>query len=390
LRGWKGAAHREVFLLRGTDGSNLSPSSGESDANHGWTSRFAARPPGERPKVPGADRRHGHDRQDAPKSDKPTFREAVELYLADPDERDRWKDPDRTSKGKRQEFELDAFKESWADGPVDAVTWADIRRLIDGIRRRAPIKANRHLSTLKRFFGWYVKRRLIGQSPCADIDKPARETESERVLSEDEIRLFWSAAEAHGGAFRDVFRLLLITAQRESEVGKMRGREVHLGKRTWVIPPERAKNKKGSHEVTLSELGVEILEPRLRRCGDGLVFPSVKPRKENAGRTAISGYSKAKARVDQAMGDVEPFVLHDLRRTVATQMAELGIAPQVVDRGVLNHQSGVIRGVARVYNRYTYAKEAREALLAWGERLRAIVRAPPGASEAPRPADAAE
>jgi len=90
------------------------------------------------------------------------------------------------------------------------------------------------------------------------------------------------------------------------------------------------------------------------------------------------------------MGDVEPFVLHDLRRTVATQMAELGIAPQVVDRGVLYHQSGVIRGVARVYNRYTYAKEAREALLAWGERLRAIVRAPPGASEAPRPADAAE
>jgi integrase len=142
--------------------------------------------------------------------------------------------------------------------------------------------------------------------------------------------------------------------------------------------------------LSSARISRRFAEPRSRRCGDGLVFPSVKPRKENAGRTAISGYSKAKARVDQAMGDVEPFVLHDLRRTVATQMAELGIAPQVVDRGVLNQQSGVIRGVARVYNRYTYAKEAREALLAWGERLRAIVRAPPGASEAPRPADAAE
>jgi hypothetical protein len=115
------------------------------------------------------------------------------------------------------------------------------------------------------------------------------------------------------------------------------------------------------------------MEPRLRRCGARLVFPSITPRRRNKGEVAVSGYSKAKARVDAAMGDVEPFVLHDQRRTVATQMAEMGIAPQVVDRGVLNHQTGTIRGVARIYNRYEYRKEAREALLAWGERLRAIV-----------------
>ena len=126
--------------------------------------------------------------------------------------------------------------------------------------------------------------------------------------------------------------------------------------------PARARQEQERlAEVALSDLAVEILEPRLLHCGDGLVFPSVRPRKGNKGKTAISGYSMAKARVDKAMGDVEPFVLHDLGRTVATQMAKMGIAPQVVDRGVLNHQTGVIRGVARIYNKYKYGEEARDA-----------------------------
>jgi integrase len=72
------------------------------------------------------------------------------------------------------------------------------------------------------------------------------------------------------------------------------------------------------------------------------------------------------------MGDVELFLLHDLRRTAATQMAEIGIAPHVVEK-VLNHRSGMIRGIAATYNRHEYRAEQRAALLAWGERLRAIV-----------------
>jgi integrase len=89
------------------------------------------------------------------------------------------------------------------------------------------------------------------------------------------------------------------------------------------------------------------------------------------------------------MGDVEPFLLHDLRRTAATQMAEIGIAPQVVEK-VLNHKSGMIRGVAAIYNRHEYRAEQCAALLAWGERLRTIVGAPTGAYEALRPAIVAE
>jgi hypothetical protein len=89
------------------------------------------------------------------------------------------------------------------------------------------------------------------------------------------------------------------------------------------------------------------------------------------------------------MGDVRPWILHDLRRTVTWQMADMKVPPHIADK-VLNHQAGTIRGVAAIYNRHEYRAEQCAALLAWGERLRAIVGAAEGASEAPRPADVAE
>jgi len=167
----------------------------------------------------------------------------------------------------------------------------------------------------------------------------------------------------------------------------MRWRELNLESRTWTIPATRAKNGR-THEVAMSDLAVEILAKRPR--DQALVFPSVRLRRGNEGKTTVSGYHKAKERVVAAMDIDDEVRFHDLRRTVATQMAEMGIAPQVVDRGVLNHKSGMIRGVAAIYNRYEYRNEAREALLAWGERLRAIVGAAESAKEAPRPADVAD
>jgi integrase len=131
---------------------------------------------------------------------------------------------------------------------------------------------------------------------------------------------------------------------------------------------------------------VEILERRPR--GQGSVFPSPRPRTANAGKTAMSGCSRVKTRLAEAMGNFEPFLLHDLRRTAATQMAEIGIAPQV--EKVLNHKSSTIRGVAAIYNRHEYRAEQREALPAWEQRLREIVGAAESASAAPWPTDVAE
>jgi hypothetical protein len=85
----------------------------------------------------------------------------------------------------------------------------------------------------------------------------------------------------------------------------------------------------------------------------------------------MSGHTKAQARVVKAMG-CAPWRTHDLRRTVASHLAQLSVAPHVIE-AVLNHKSGTIRGVAAVYNRYDYLAEKRAALEAWGKRLREII-----------------
>jgi integrase len=93
------------------------------------------------------------------------------------------------------------------------------------------------------------------------------------------------------------------------------------------------------------------------------------------GRTAISGFGRLKDRLDAAFGpDAEDWRIHDLRRTVATNMAMLRVQPQVIE-AVLNHKSGIVSGVAAIYNRHAYQDEKREALEAWANRVREIVTA---------------
>lgn len=261
--------------------------------------------------------------------------------------------------------------EQWGDRSVAMITDRDVLAYVDRIiDRGARITANRHFEALRAMFNWLVKRRVIAQSPCDKLERPAKERSRERWLDEDEIRLFWLGCEKVGPTFRDIFRLLLLTAQRHSEVGLMRWQEVDLDKRVWTIPGERTKNGK-THDVALADLAVAILGARKR--GGDFVFPSVRPNKKNAGKTAASGYSKAKSKLDAAMGEVKPWLLHDLRRTVTWQMADLGVPPHVADK-VLNHQAGTISGVAATYNRFAYKAEQREALLKWEARLRTLTK----------------
>jgi len=292
------------------------------------------------------------------------FREAAERWL-----RQHPVSP-KTREERRSMMDHDAIP-AFGSRPVDAVTRREVIALVDEVvERGAPVQANRVFEMLRAFFNWCVSKDIIERSPCDGAKRPTREESRERSLTPDEVRRFWRATEATGG-FRDLFRLMLVTAQRESEVGKMRWSEVDLDARTWMIPAGRAKNDR-AHEVHLTDQAVEILDARERRSS--FVFPSARPNKVNVGRTALSGFSRAKLRLDAAMEPDEPWKLHDLRRTVTTMLAEAGVPPHVADR-VLNHRSGTIKGVARVYNRYDYRREARQALEAWSDRLSAIVGA---------------
>ncbi len=257
----------------------------------------------------------------------------------------------------------------WAMRPVREITRPDVIELIDRVADRgARIHANRLLAAVRVLFNWALSRGVIEASPAAGVKAPGAETVRERVLSEDELRAVWHAADATAYPFGPFFKLLILTAQRRDEVAGMRWSEIDDARALWTIPGERAKNGR-AHEVPLSAPALDILRAIPRLDGCDLVFTT-------NGRAAISGFSKAKARLDRASGvglsDRDEWRIHDIRRSVTTFMAEMGIAPHVVDK-LLNHVSGAIRGVAAVYNKHAYTDERRRALDAWARRLAAIV-----------------
>lgn len=258
--------------------------------------------------------------------------------------------------------------------PVAKVTKREIIALLDDIADRpAPIMANRTFEALRALFNWAIGRDWMAVSPMAGMAKPFETHSRDRVLTLGEIRWFWQATAAMGYPFGDAMRLCLLTGQRIGEVSGMTRQE--LDGNMWVIPGERAKNGE-PHAVPLTDPVLEIID-RAPVIGDaGLIFTTT-------GESPISGRSKAKARLDRLMAsaaekergepvEIDRFTIHDLRRTCASRMAELRIAPHVIE-AVLNHKSGIVRGIARIYNRYDYEAEKRDALEAWARRLDAIV-----------------
>lgn len=193
-------------------------------------------------------------------------------------------------------------------------------------------------------------------NPCAEIRAPAPHQSRDRVLSDAELASVWRACERVGYPFGSIVRLLILTAQRPSEVAGMLWSELDLTARTWSIPAAKTKSNR-AQVVPLVSQAIELIRvmPRLR--GD-LIFPAVG----SHGRS-FSGFSKAKRRIDQIAG-VSGWTLHDLRRTAASGLARLGVAPHVVER-ILNHTTGTLGGVAGVYDRFGYLPEMRVALEQW-------------------------
>jgi integrase len=250
---------------------------------------------------------------------------------------------------------------------------AEIHDILDTfIDRNAPIAANRTLAVVKKLYRWALSRGYVDQDPCEGVAKPGDETKRDRVLSNEELTRVWRAAESMAYPFGRAVQLLILTGARREEVGAMRWSEVNFAAKTWALPAERVKNGV-EHFIPLSDSALAILAGLPRIGGrDDYVFTTT-------GRTAVSGWSKAKGSLDQAMrkGDPTPepilgWTLHDIRRTVATGLAGLGVPMPVVEK-ILNHVSGSFGGVAGVYQRFAFADEKREGLDKWAERVAGIV-----------------
>ena len=183
------------------------------------------------------------------------------------------------------------------------------------------------------------------------------------MLSNSEIRSFWAACETLPGPSGSVLRLLLIAGARLNEIAQLRWEEVSDDFATLTIPGERTKNSRAL-VVPLPPLARQLVAAQERN--GPFVFTT-------NGVTPASGWSMAKKRLDAAMGNVPAWVIHDLRRTAATHMAEIGVQPHIIE-AVLNHVSGHQSGVAGIYNRAAYSAEKKDALERWAAHIQSIVQ----------------
>jgi integrase len=254
----------------------------------------------------------------------------------------------------------------WRGRRLSQIGRADIHDLLDGIvARGSPVTANRTLAWLRRMCSWAVERGLMEVSPCAGIRAPAAETSRDRVLSDDELKAVWRAADALETPYNAFVKLLILTGARRSEVAGMMWREIDFDAKLWTLPAARAKNAT-EYQIPLSDSAVQTLQALPRIADSDLVFTL-------SGRVPIRGFHNVKTRLDGLMpADTPTWTLHDIRRTFASGCARLGIAVHVVE-AALNHKSGSIKGIAAVYNRYSYDTEKRAAMTAWARHVQVIV-----------------
>jgi integrase len=215
-----------------------------------------------------------------------------------------------------------------------------------------PTARNRTRSSLSAFFAWAIAEGLLDANPVVGTAKAAEGGSRERVLTDAELAQLWAALDAR--AFADIVMLLALTGQRRDEIGQLQWDEVDFGRGLIVLPPARVKNNR-EHCVPLSAQAAAILQRR-PRLGE-FVF----------GRRAFVDWSRAKLRLDRDLR-IADWRLHDLRRTCATGMAELGVLPHIIE-AVLNHVSGHKAGVAGIYNRSKMLEPMRDALQRWGDHI---------------------
>ncbi|WP_299966830.1 site-specific integrase [uncultured Roseobacter sp.] len=249
---------------------------------------------------------------------------------------------------------------------IDQIKRADVVKACDPIHQSAPISANRALAHLKHLMSWCVERGMIDAFPIAGMKPMSKERPRERVLSNDELGALWTACDAEGYPFGDCMKLLILSGQRRAEVAEMRWSELDLEKQLWTLPSSRAKNGR-QHTVPITGAMMDVLRRVPRFLGSDFVFTTT-------GKSPLSGFGRLKNRLDRALPEgADPWIIHDLRRTMSTNMTMLRV-PQPVTEALLNHKTGVVSGVAAIYNVYSYADEKREALALWNSHVEKITK----------------
>jgi integrase len=290
-----------------------------------------------------------------------TFGAVAEAWLTWPDVKKQRKYAEVANDVRRE------FIPRWGKRPVTEISKLEIAAVIRDKGQTTPAQARNLLGHLKRLYHWTVEQHAYGLeiSPAASLSAKAligKKRKRTRFLSEDELRAFWLATKAEPYPYGPLLRMLALTGQRRGEVGAARWREFNLPGRLWVIPAERMKMET-DHVVPLSDDVVALLDelPRFNR-GDHLFST-------DSGVQPVNGYGNAKQRINKLVGDIPKWVIHDIRRTVRTNLSALPIEPHVRERMIAHAQSDI----EQTYDLFDYLDAKREGFELWAARLRRIV-----------------
>lgn len=284
----------------------------------------------------------------------------------------RWKHPNIV----RSRIEKD-IKPSLGKLKVEDVKPRHIDDMLQKIvRRGAPTVANDVLRWVRRMFDYGIKRHMLEINPASAFDLSdagGKEDARERALSRDELAaLFQAMPNAKGFSVENdlSIKLLLLLCVRKMELLAARWDEFDLPNAVWHLPAERAKTGKAI-SIPLPALALEWLETLKRLSGvSPYVLPARKMQNRMLPHVCESTLSVALSKVKHGL---EPFTIHDLRRTARTHLAALGVLPDIAER-CLNHKR---KGVEGIYNQHDYFDERRDALNKWAALLNALITSQP-------------
>lgn len=231
---------------------------------------------------------------------------------------------------------------------------ADFSRAL--ARVRTPSERDHALVAAKVFCNWAIKRRYIAEDPTLGYSQTSRPARS-RVLSDDELGRVWIAAGKIDGTFGTIVKLLILTGQRRGEITALHSSWLDRNQKTITLPSDITKNRR-EHKFPVGAFTISLV-PDSRSAP---LFPA-----RGNDNAYFSGWSKSKVQLDKISG-VTNWTLHDIRRTVASNLAALGVQLPVIER-LLNHVSGSFGGIVAVYQRHSFMNEMREGIERWERRV---------------------
>jgi integrase len=259
------------------------------------------------------------------------------------------------------------------------ITRSDVREWSERLGEAKPVVANRAFSVMRRVYSWALGRDLVASTPFVGIHKPAIEMPRDRVLTPDELVKVFAALRYERPIIAALWELLFYTGVRPGTALRAHWTDMKLDRKVWEVPV--TKRARGNPEgvgrpfvVPLSPQAVAVLDLlRPFAAHSDFVFPGGSPRRASldSGRSLFSP-QKSIQRMRERTG-IKDFMMRDIRRTVATGLAELGVPANIISK-VMDHTLPGESPVTPIYSRYAFLDEKRKALDSWGCHLEGHLR----------------